>query len=409
MGFILVSIIAIVGYFFHAIVRLVRRNTDITFWDLLLAFVIALVPLAGLIVEGLQAADGVIDGLLLQNVMIMALVVIIASVILIIIEVFRPQRLQKSRGILGFGTGILLGVSGLIVPIVSVSFTLPPVSTPDANVNVAALGPTPTADSTQFFEIFNQVMSVIALETGLSIDQVLTALDGGQTVKQLIESNNGNVETVIDEITVIMQGFLRTLIAQGTIDRMRGAVGIAGMEAIVRYAVENDISTLQRAGREQSGVTEEPNITQEGSAFSFLTATWTPQEDEALNPVVSLTQTPVPTVTSPPTAQPTLTRTPRPTLTFTPTRELYQRPTVTVTPTLGSPCVLLMNFNVNMRVEPNGDAALIVTIPYQSAVNAFRRNPETTWWFVEYQGESGWVNAEFVTPTASCNQLPTQP
>jgi hypothetical protein len=71
-------------------------------------------------------------------------------------------------------------------------------------------------------------------------------------------------------------------------------------------------------------------------------------------------------------------------------------------------CALIVNFNLNMRAEPNPDGAWILTIPAYTTVTAAGQNADH-WWQVTYQGESGWVSGEYVTPAADCDALAILP
>ncbi|MBC8098299.1 MAG: SH3 domain-containing protein [Armatimonadetes bacterium] len=414
---VLFSLVGISFAVLYAIVMLVRtvlRRTTITFIELLLAFMTALVLLAGLIVS---SEDGV-SGTLIEVVALgTAGALAVLGVLLLIIELFRPQRLKQSRGILTLGMGVLLAITSLGVPLAGAYFSLPPrdAQAPSVAANTTAgMNPTEAANA-EFFAVFTEVMQVISDATGLTTDEVLAALDNGQTVAQLVEVNNGDIEQVIDDITGLMQDFVRQLVSENRIDRLRGATGIAGMEIAVRYAVNNDLLTLVNAGQGEQGGTPVATAgegTPRQSFFSFLTATFTPEVGDGTTivalPSVTATQTAPPTITPPPSAAPPATRTPRPSPTATQTRALYVTRTPTITATLPSPCIAIMDFNVNLREQPALDAPLLATIPFETALNVFGRNADTTWWYVEYQGLGGWVKAEFVTTTSSCPLLPVQ-
>jgi uncharacterized protein YgiM (DUF1202 family) len=423
--FVLSGVFFTVIYLLFTLFRTVRRKPDITVVDVALAFLVALVLLGGLVVSGL---DGQTDSRVQISTFVIAGVLALFGVLFTLREVFHPQRLRQSRGILTLGISVLLVIAGFIVPLASAYFSLSEVNDRPSGENRQPANTTSTAGdidaqatadaSQEFFSVFNQVISIIASASGLTQDEVLNALDDGQTVAQLIEDNNGDLERVIDDITRLMQDFLRSLVAQDRVDPLRASAGIAGMEIVVRYAVNNDLSTLQRTGNEEADVTAEPTPgegTPRESFFAFLTASFTPDsalETDALTtpgatPAV-VTSTPFPTVTPPPTSRPTATRTPRPTVTATNTRERFTTRTPTPTPTLPSPCLARAEFNVNLRAEPDLEAALITTIPFETVVNVFGRNDDSTWWFVEYEGNGGWVSGEFVTVTSSCSRLPVR-
>jgi hypothetical protein len=402
--FIAFGVLFVILYVVIALIRTVRRKVDIVRTDVILAVFAALIPFVGLVVAGL---DGISDTQVELSVLIIAGVMAGFGLLFTIVELFRPQRLKQSRGILTLGISVLLALASVFVPFSAAYFSLPPVASP-----VAVVQATPDS-SEDFFVVFNDVIGIVGEAAGLSQDEVLSALDNGQTVAELVEANNGDLEQVIDEITRIMQEFLRMLVARDEVDPLRASAGIAGMEVVVRYAVNNDLRSLQRAGEENSGtITPQPTAgegTPRESFFAFLTASFTPQAEQGEQMTsVPDTSTPLPTITPPPTARSSATRTPRPTATVTPTRERFATRTPTLTPTLPSPCLAQAEYNVNIRAEPDTDSALVTTIPFETVVNVFGRNEDSTWWYVEYEGNAGWVNDEFVTETSSCNRLPVR-
>jgi hypothetical protein len=109
----------------------------------------------------------------------------------------------------------------------------------------------------------------------------------------------------------------------------------------------------------------------------------------------SPTHTPAPTSTATFTnvSTATLTRTPLPTATATPAATLVE-------------CDIVMNFNVNLRAETDFAARVLLTIPYNTTVRAVGRNPDSTWWLVNHEGQMGWVSNDYVLAGASCTDLP---
>lgn len=118
------------------------------------------------------------------------------------------------------------------------------------------------------------------------------------------------------------------------------------------------------------------------------------------------TATTTPSATYTPT--PTMTRTPRPTGTATATLYVYVTSTALPTATLPSPCLALTKFNVNLRAKPEADAAIKVTIPFDNTISLYGHSEDSVWWYGEYQGKTGWIKAEFLSLTASCDTLPVK-
>jgi hypothetical protein len=409
------TLLVVFGAFFAllyaliALVQTLRRKPSIRWFEIALIFLVVFLPLIALALEALETSGTAADQ---DSGLLLAIAFGVFGLILLIIEFFRPQRLRQSRGLLSLFSALLLGAASLLIPFLIAYFSFVPESSQPQNPVVAnnAAATTTPDDGETFMIVFGSVINVVAEESELSNDEVLTALDGGQTVADIVRANGGDLDTVIDQITTIMQDFIRELMQQNRIDRLRGAAGIATMRLVVEYAVNNDLASLSRSGQEGEETTPEATPgegTPRESYFSFLTVTVTPAETTEANSMSATSAASVvPTITEPPTSQPSATRTPRPTATATPTRDLFSTRTPSPTPTLPSPCLLLPLYNVNLRQTPSLDAALISTIPYETAINAFGRNEDASWWYVEYEGSAGWIKAEFVSVTASCALLP---
>jgi uncharacterized protein YraI len=78
------------------------------------------------------------------------------------------------------------------------------------------------------------------------------------------------------------------------------------------------------------------------------------------------------------------------------------------TATLPNPCLALADYNVNLRAAPEGDANVLATIPYNNTITLYGRSADSSWWYGEYEGKTGWVKGEFVSPSSSCGSLPVK-
>ena len=68
-----------------------------------------------------------------------------------------------------------------------------------------------------------------------------------------------------------------------------------------------------------------------------------------------------------------------------------------------------MDFNLNLRTEPDADASEVVAvIPFDSIITVFGTNDDRTWWFARYEDQVGWVDGEFISRTAACDDLPVR-
>jgi uncharacterized protein YgiM (DUF1202 family) len=378
-------------FLLNGLVRALRRNARIVFGDVLLAFLAGLVPLAALIMNNMEIGS---IGRVEYFVMATAALLIAGGLIIALLELRRPERLRSSRGVLGGGVGVLLLVMAIATPLLSNQITLP--------AQVAAI-PSPTPGPTQSpanraFDIFEQVLAVIARQTGLEPETVAVQLDNGTTVADIVREHNGSLETVILGIAQVMNAEIQQMAAEGELDSTQAALGISMMETVVRRGVESDLTGLLTRFAESA---DQDVLAEIRAATDDNTA----EPPAALSPTPTLTTTP-PAEDETPVTTPTLPA--LATLMPLPTREPFASPTATITPTLPSPCLIVTVYNVNQRAQPDLDAELLATIPYDTAVTAFGRDSDASWWLVEYEGQAGWVSAEFVQAAAACDALPVR-
>jgi uncharacterized protein YgiM (DUF1202 family) len=67
-----------------------------------------------------------------------------------------------------------------------------------------------------------------------------------------------------------------------------------------------------------------------------------------------------------------------------------------------------VDFNLNLRAEPNTSAEVLDVIPFGTAVSVFATNTDRTWWYVQYNSQAGWVDGSYITRTVSCDSLPAR-
>lgn len=72
--------------------------------------------------------------------------------------------------------------------------------------------------------------------------------------------------------------------------------------------------------------------------------------------------------------------------------------TGTITPL--SDCMVTTLDMVNLRDQPGVGSAVVRMIPYNVTLTAFERSGD--WFYVDYVGSRGWVNARFVSPQGTC-------
>ncbi|NWF71027.1 MAG: SH3 domain-containing protein [Chloroflexi bacterium] len=134
-------------YIIIAFIRTLARSAKIGFLDTLLVFLATLVTLAALVLDSMEAAA---SGLVQRAALVSAGVLIVPSLLLLLFEARRAQRLKASRALFGIGAGLLLLLATFVVVPFSALYFFPP---PTATVTSTPLGtpPPPSATPTATF------------------------------------------------------------------------------------------------------------------------------------------------------------------------------------------------------------------------------------------------------------------
>lgn len=204
---------------------------------------------------------------------------------------------------------------------------------------------------------------------------------------------------------LVVSGLVIALLELRRPQRLKQSRGILGMGAGILLLVMTLITFLTARMEAQVAIAQLPMPT----ATLFLEKT----------DAVVVTHTPTITATAPLSATYTamVTRTPirlatsEPLATFllTPTRTPNPNQTPTAIPNTPAPiipCLIVMNFNVNLRETPTADGRIIISIPFETTVFGISRSEDSLWWEVEYENFRGWVFGEVVTVTSTCRELP---
>lgn len=121
-------LLAIFGILFAALflinnlAKTILKRPRISFWDLLLAFLAALLMGLGLLSEQLNGANST---LLANMIVIAGIFMAVFSLIVLIAELRRPEKLRQSRGVLGLGIGVLVALAAISIPMTAANFTIP--------------------------------------------------------------------------------------------------------------------------------------------------------------------------------------------------------------------------------------------------------------------------------------------
>lgn len=372
-------------FILNALLQTLRRRPQLGFWHTALAFLAVLLPLVGLILANLNPEP---NPLAERASLALAGALFVSGLALSLLEWFRPERLKASRGVLAAGAGMLLLVASFSVPFTAAYtlLSLPP--TPTLPVAAAARGtaaPTSAADEQeQARAVFREVLRIIADQAGMQPETVAVRLDQGDTVAEIVTANGGDLDRVVSAITEIMREQIRLLAADQRLNAAQAALALSQMDTIIRFAVNRRF--------------EDSRLTAFLSGTPIATE---PVELSATAPAQAPTGTPTPTSTVTPS------RTPAPP-TATPTRWQYATRTPTPTATLPAPCLALTLYNLNLRAAPNREAAIQLTIPYNTTVMVYGRTADSGWWFVEYDGQTGWVDGQYVQAATACAALPAR-
>ena len=363
------------------VLQLLRGKRELKFWGTTLAFLVTIVTLVALIQnQTLEKPNPTVA----LGAVVIAAVVIITGILILIPEVRREERnLVQSRGILGIGVGILLILATFAMPFVSAFFAVPLDST--AEVVSAEGASDDSAISPDTLAYLNLIESA-SESTNTDTGDLMIDLTGDTALAALIEQNGGDTAVVLDAALNTTRADIEADIASGSIDRLEGTLLLTGLEDDLRDKLNSRIASAQME-----------------TLAPIILATDTP------TPTATLPFTDTPTATVTPSRTTTPTRTPRPTDTPTPTRQSFATRTLTPTPTLPDPCLASVDFNLNLRTEPNAETSEVVqVIPFDTIITLFGTNEDRRWWLARYEDEVGWVDGEYISRTAACDDLPVR-
>lgn len=379
-------ILLIAGAFFALLFMLnnflqtLRGKAELRFWGTVLAFLTTVIGVLALVYNSTAPIS---NPMIQTGVIGIAVLVIVTGLLLLIFELRRkPRNLVQSRGILGMGMGLLLVLSTVTVPLMSAFFAVPLEGTAVAasgQVDETAL------NAQQHIRAYTNLIESASVETGADAGDLLLELTGDSTLSTAVAKRSGDADAVLLNALGTTRAEVEALIADGSIPRLQGTLLLANLETDLRDKFNTRIASDQI---------------------------------ETLAPIILATNTPTPTPTEPFTPTPTYTptatmtvtpsRTPRPTDTPTPQRDRFVTRTPSPSPTLPNPCLATVDFNLNVRSAPNAEAEVLTVIPFGTAVPLFASNADQTWWYVNYENQAGWIDGQYITRTAACDNLPVR-
>ncbi len=396
------------------LIKTILRRQRVGFVDLLLTFLTALILLVGLVLAHLPdaAPDGVPDARIARAVLLIGGALAAFNLIVLIAELFRPQRLRGSRGVLGLYSGVLLMIAAFAVPfmgayvsvqaIAAVPTVVAPPTDPAATPETGDRTPEPESDG-QTAQLFKAMSAVVVDEIAVDPGIVTDALQNGTPLAQIVTEHGGSVEHVIDAITEIMRANVRASAGRGEINAFQAALALSQMPNLVRLAVNSDLNAL---AAQLSGSTPDPNATPT-NLFAFATES-------------TAAATPAPTAThqpkrqSSPTATSTGTATSRPSVSPTPTpsatRFHYSTRTPTPTFTAVTPCLASVEYNLRLRSAPDTGSETLAVIDYGTTVELYGKGGasagDSLWWYAHYDDLEGWLDGQYMIVGSGCDRLP---
>lgn len=288
-----------------------------------------------------------------------------------------------------------------------------------------------------------EVVTALTVQTGLTLEGLSSQLNDGASISSLVSANNGDLEAVRAALTEA----LTTAIADGILPSQM-LTRLGGDAASVANAIlDGQVPAQFQAMLLQSLISGEAPAVPGGmpagqgsggtqgsgeapaSAVAVTEASATPVVNQGFVSNTAATATPaavtnntsqavemvssVPTATMTPIFIPTL----MPQALGTTVVTTAETTAVTETESGTSAaagggsqaasavsCTLVVDFNLNLRSEPNAEATRLLTIPYTTVLNASQRSEEG-WYRVTYEGQEGWIDGAYTTVTDSCLSL----
>jgi hypothetical protein len=401
VALILLAAGALFGALFllNNLLRTLFRSHTIRFFEVLLAFLATLVPLAALVANSTLENP---DGLITQGAAWLALAIAGISLFVLLLELFRPQRLKASRGLLGVSSGLLVLVSSFTVPFAAAYFVLstttndaPAPTQPPEITEIAEATDQLVERSERFNTLFRAVRLVVSEEIDIGEVTLFTQLDEGKPLAEIVEEHGGDVEHVIARIAEIMRLGIQEAADLGEMNPVEAALLLSQMETLVRIAVSSNLV-------EFTGRFGEPTPT--GTRPSLLSLLTEPAPTDELTPggqtVTPAGGTPERVESSTPT------RTPSPTLPPTATRFHFSTRTPTPSPTPVTPCLASVEYNLRLRALPSEESETLLVIPYTSTIELVGHSADASWWATSFDGQSGWVDGAYLMLSAACDALP---
>lgn len=422
-------------YILFAVIQLVRHQRQ-SFGAAVLGLIVIAVPLIAYMVSSNLAGRTS-----LMNAMAVGTTVFCISCIIILMIERRDTKRDKKRsyGILGLGMSVVLAGALVVMTLTQSTATQTPSAAAaaalntDNFVNVSQSNARPiTQDSTT--PATTEVAAVLTAQTGLSVADLTTQISSGSTITQLVAAHNGDIEAV----KAVIVTSLNTLLSAGGMpaqmlsnfgsdaaeiaaklvegqlpaqaQQMLAAQLISGNSARPQGMPPQDgsggftpPSGSDASAFPTSGSGNAPTNAQAGGGEVVAPVSPTPSQNNVQVAVVPTEVVIRPTLIAFPTAAPTLDATETPVT----VDEAAESTPVPSAVEASATCTIVVVYNLNLRDKPSPEGStILLSIPYGTTVTSSGHTSDN-WYQVTYEGQSGWVSGEYVSPQAACSQLAT--
>ncbi len=374
------------------VIRAVQGREKVGFFETLLAFLAVTLPLLALVNN--NASEQPL-ALLNRAPLGIAVAVIVISFIVLLIELRKPGRkFNQRRGVFGIGIGALLVAATFVVPLASRLTAFPPMMGTQAfgSASTNSDGLVNIIDSARGSTENQPVsaMQILVEETGLESAQINARLSAGETIASIVNDTDGDLEQVIVGITDSAREQLETATAAGSIPQAQAGMMMDNLENIITQGINGEL----------------PQMIYDQLFTRLLSSEAAPAPLMPTNTPGSIALEVSPTPTRIPSATPTPTNTPY--VLVSPTTGAITNESQPATAVRLSTCAALVENNLNLRDGASMDNQLLLTIPSSTTLNVSARNEASTWWLVQYEAQTGWVNGDYLTLGPGCADLPVR-
>jgi hypothetical protein len=105
-------------------------------------------------------------------------------------------------------------------------------------------------------QLFMEIMDTVQEATGLDRTELMQAVQGGQTIAELITANGGNVEEITQAVTNSITQTVNTMVTEGNLTQERADTILANLPARIEEALNSPAPIRDGFGRGEGGMGE---------------------------------------------------------------------------------------------------------------------------------------------------------